>query len=132
MKPVFADTYYYLALVNPKDVGHAKAVAFAKSATAAMAVTDWVITELADGLCAVANRPLFARLLRIIRSGSTALVPLDAGLMDRGLALFAERLDKDWSLTDCISFVVIQEQGIAEALTADHHFEQAGFVALLK
>ena len=92
MKPVFADTYYYLALVNPSDNGHAKAVAFAKSATAPMVVTDWVITELADGLCAVANRPLFARLLSIIRGNSTTVVPFDAGLMERGLALFAERL----------------------------------------
>ena len=132
MKPVFADTYYYLALVNPSDNGHAKAVAFAKSATAPMVVTDWVITELADGLCAVANRPLFARLLSIIRGNSTTVVPFDAGLMERGLALFAERQDKDWSLTDCVSFVVMKEQGIFEALTADHHFEQAGFVALLK
>jgi uncharacterized protein len=132
MKPVFADTFYYLAVVNPADIGHAKAVAFAKSATAPMVTTDWVITELADGLCAVTNRPVFARLLAIIRGGSTTVLPFDAGLMDRGLALFAERPDKDWSLTDCISFVVMQEQGITDALTGDHHFEQAGFVALLK
>ena len=132
MKPVFADTYYYLALVNPRDVGHAKAVAHAKSASGRVVVTDWVITELADSLCAVANRPLFTRLLNIIRGGSTTVVPFDAGLMERGLALFAERHDKDWSLTDCISFVVMQEHGILEALTADHHFEQAGFVAMLK
>ena len=59
----------------------------------------------------------------------------DSDALDQPLAathLFAERPDKDWSLTDCISFVVMQEQGICEALTADHHFEQAGFVALLK
>ena len=60
------------------------------------------------------------------------MVPFDAGLMDRGLAIFAERQDKDWPLTDCISFVVMQEQGITEALTGDRHFEQAGFVAMLK
>ena len=46
--------------------------------------------------------------------------------------MFAARPDKDWSLTDCISFVVMQERNIQDALTADHHFEQAGFVALLK
>jgi uncharacterized protein len=132
MTPVFADTYYYLALVNPKDVGHAKSVAYAKEATRPMVVTDWVITELADGLCAVVNRPLFTKLLNTIRSGATIIVPFDAGLMDRGLALFTDRQDKDWPLTDCISFVVMQEQGVHEALTADHHFEQAGFVALLK
>ncbi|MBI1832495.1 MAG: type II toxin-antitoxin system VapC family toxin [Planctomycetes bacterium] len=132
MTPVFADTYYYLALVNPKDESHAKAIAFAKSATRPMVVTDWVITEVADGLCAAANRPVFARLLKIIQSPSTEIVHFDSSLMDRGLQLFAERQDKDWPLTDCISFVVMQDRGIMEALTADHHFVQAGFVALLK
>jgi len=97
-----------------------------------MVVTDWVITELADGLCAVANRPLFAGLLSIIKGPTTTVIDFDTLLMDRGLALFAGRQDKDWSLTDCISFVVMQDRGITEALTADHHFEQAGFVALLK
>jgi hypothetical protein len=52
--------------------------------------------------------------------------------MDRGLALYAARPDKEWSLTDCVSFLVMQDHGVTEALTADHHFEQAGFVALLK
>jgi len=46
--------------------------------------------------------------------------------------LYAERPDKGWSLTDCISFVVMRQQGITQALTGDHHFEQAGFTALLK
>ncbi len=67
MTPVCADTYDYLALVNPGDAGHAKAVAFARSTPRPMVVTDWVITELADALCAVANRPVFSRLLHIIK-----------------------------------------------------------------
>ncbi len=46
--------------------------------------------------------------------------------------MLARRLDKDWSLTDCISFAVMQERSLTEALTSDHHFEQAGFTALLK
>lgn len=52
-------------------------------------------------------------------------------LIQRGRRLYRERADKEWPLTDCISFVVMQEQGLLEALTADHHFEQAGFKALL-
>jgi hypothetical protein len=51
---------------------------------------------------------------------------------DAGLSLYRSRADKEWSMTDCISFVVMKERGIKEALTADHHFEQAGFKALLK
>jgi predicted nucleic acid-binding protein len=49
-----------------------------------------------------------------------------------GFALYGERLDKEWSLTDCISFVVMHDHQLTEAATADHHFEQAGFRALLK
>jgi hypothetical protein len=50
----------------------------------------------------------------------------------RGKELYARRSDKEWSLTDCISFLVMQEHALTEALTADHHFEQAGFAILLK
>ncbi len=60
------------------------------------------------------------------------IVPASADLFDRGFHYFTERPDKEWSLTDCISFVVMNERGITEGLTADHHFEQAGFVALLR
>jgi predicted nucleic acid-binding protein len=60
------------------------------------------------------------------------ITPADPKLFDEGVKLFESRSDKEWSLTDCISFVVMQREGIAEALTGDHHFEQAGFVALLK
>ena len=60
------------------------------------------------------------------------IVPPDDALFHRGVEFYAQRPDKDWSLTDCISFVVMEERGIREALTGDHHFEQAGFAALLK
>jgi uncharacterized protein len=53
-------------------------------------------------------------------------------LLERGLQRLRERPDKDWPLTDCISFVVMEDEGIREALTGDRHFEQAGFTALLK
>lgn len=53
-------------------------------------------------------------------------------LFEQGINLFRKRPDKEWSLTDCISFVVMQQHNVSEALTADHHFEQAGFAAILK
>ncbi|MBI5829688.1 MAG: type II toxin-antitoxin system VapC family toxin [Chloroflexi bacterium] len=64
-------------------------------------------------------------------SPRTTIVALDPHLLQRGLDLFASRNDKDWSLTDCVSFVVMQDHGLTNALTADRHFEQAGFKALL-
>ena len=59
------------------------------------------------------------------------IVALDRTLFEAAYRLFKERADKDWSITDCISFVVIQERGISEALTADQHFVQAEIKALL-
>jgi uncharacterized protein len=64
-------------------------------------------------------------------SSRTAIVPLQPQLRQRGLDLFASRADKNWSLTDCTSFVVMYDQAIHESLTSDRHFEQAGFKALL-
>jgi hypothetical protein len=59
-------------------------------------------------------------------------VPPESNAFDAGVALFAQRPDKHWSLTDCISFIVMRREGLTDALTGDHHFEQAGFNALLK
>ena len=63
---------------------------------------------------------------------NTTIVPVSSRLIERGFALFANRPDKEWSLTDCISFVVMEEHSVTEALTSDGDFEQAGFSALLK
>jgi uncharacterized protein len=60
------------------------------------------------------------------------LIAPDDSLFEDGIELYEQRSDKDWSLTDCISFVIMEERAISDALTADHHFEQAGFHALLK
>ena len=133
MTSFFADSHYYIALANASDADHAKAAAFARIVSRPIVTTAWIITELADGLCKVGTRATFERLLGLIRTDAlTTVISADQSLLDRGLRVYAARPDKEWSLTDCISFVVMQEQGILEALTADHHFEQAGFVALLK
>ena len=59
------------------------------------------------------------------------IVPSDPALLDRGIALYDQRPDKSWSLTDCISFVIMQDHDLLDALTGDHHFEQAGFNVLM-
>jgi predicted nucleic acid-binding protein len=76
---------------------------------------------------------MFVALEARLRSDSRfTVIPATAQLFDDGLELYRHRPDKDWSLTDCIPFMVMQQRGIVEAFTGDHHFEQAGFVALLK
>jgi predicted nucleic acid-binding protein len=78
-------------------------------------------------------RESFPRLLAALRADPACItLPATQDVFDAGVELYARRPDKAWSLTDCISFVVMQEHDIREALTGDRHFEQAGFIALLK
>jgi predicted nucleic acid-binding protein len=76
---------------------------------------------------------LFIQLVDELRSdANTVIVPASSKLFEEGYDLFRRRADKDWSLTDCLSFVVMDQEGVSEALTADHDFEQAGFTILMK
>jgi uncharacterized protein len=132
MSRLFADTFYFLALLNKHDEAHTKAVDYAHRVER-MVTTEWVLTELADGLSSSRSRGMFSRTRQeLLADENVEVVPLQMELYDEGVKLYASRSDKEWSLTDCISFVVMERLGIAEALTADHHFEQAGFVRLLK
>ncbi len=132
MTKIFADTFYFLALLNKHDKGHAKAVEYA-ACVEQIVTTEWVLTEVADGLASSRHRQMFPRTRQaLLDNADVFVVPLDMKLHEEGVNLFASRLDKYWSLTDCISFTVMGRQGITEALTGDHHFEQAGFIALLK
>lgn len=132
MTPYFADSFYYPALLSRDDEAHERALALTRELVAPMVTTAWVLTEVGDALAAPQHRPGFLELLEVIRTDPRVeIVPPTEDLFHRGVGLLGERLDKEWSVTDCISFVVMQERGIREALTGDHHFEQAGFRALL-
>ena len=129
----FADTHYFLAVLNAADEAHGQARELTRSARARLVTTHWVLTEVGNALREPANRGRFARLLAALQSKpDVEIVEASGALFDGGVRLYGERPDKAWSLTDCISFVVMQERGIHDALTGDRHFEQAGFVALLK
>jgi uncharacterized protein len=95
--------------------------------------TAWVLTELANSLSKQEHRNRFLQTLRKLRSNPTVvIIGPESGLFEAEIDLYAARHDKDWSLTDCISFIVMERRNISDALTGDHHFEQAGFQALLK
>ena len=133
MNACFADSYFYLALLNPGDEAHERARALNRTMAVPLVTTEWVLTEVGDALAAPVNRGLFLELLAALRADATVtILPASSALFERGVQLYGDRLDKGWSLTDCVSFVVMRQNNIADALTADHHFEQAGFVALLK
>lgn len=133
MRRVFADSFYFFALLNPRDASHRKAVEFSRLHTEALVTTAWALTELADGLARSIERSTFRRVVNDLAANPDHLVvPPSSDLLNRGMDLYDARHDKQWSLTDCISFVVMQDYEITDALTGDHHFEQAGFRALLK
>jgi predicted nucleic acid-binding protein len=133
MSERFADSFVFLAMLNPRDHKHTAAVLALNNSRDPLVTTAWVLTELADGLCPAKSRAVFISLEARLKSDSRfTIIPASAQLYDDGLDLYRQRPDKDWSLTDCISFLVMRQRGMVEALTGDRHFEQAGFVALLK
>jgi len=133
---VFVDTAAWLALLNESDSFHQKAKEIENSLKGSQRLwvtTDFILIEVADALCSVSQRSQTAKLIRNLKKlKSVFVVTLDPKLLEKGLALYESRLDKDWGLTDCTSFVVMQQRGITEAFTSDRHFEQAGFVRLMK
>lgn len=132
MSAAFADTLFYLALLRVDDPAHSEAVALVTRASP-IVTTEFVILELGNACARAADHADFLALVAGMRASPRFhIIPLDSRLLDRGLERMASRPDKDWSLTDCISFVVMENQDITEALTADRHFVQAGFTALLK
>ena len=132
MKLVFADTFHFLALLKAVDPYHRRAVELHRVRWQKMLTTDCVLLETGDACCDPGDHGDFLALYESFAKDSRIqVVRLTPELLERGVGLFRNRSDKNWPLTDCISFVVMQEHGLAEALTADHHFEQAGFKALL-
>lgn len=129
----FADTFYFFAILNTADPAHARAQAFARLRQANILTTQYVLLELADAMCDSRNRVMVAELIRrTYLRPDVHVIPTDPAIFDEALNLYSHRPDKDWSLTDCTSFIIMKNHGLTQALTGDHHFEQAGFVALLK
>jgi len=129
----FLDTSFVLALFNRRDQYHEKAVSLLNLVDRSRKwVTEAVLIEIRDGMSRI-DRPLAAAFIgRCYDSPDTTVIPLTSGLIRTSLLLDRERPDKSWGLTDCISFVVMREEGLTDALTADEHFVQAGFRALMR
>jgi len=133
MNPVFADSYYFIALLNPGDHGYALTSRWTIGNKRPIVTTEFVLTEVADGMAKHGRRDVFGQWYRFIaRRPDFRLVSAARGLFERGMEIYLKRMDKEWTLTDCISFAVMRDMKISEALTADRHFEQAGMVPLLR
>lgn len=120
---VFLDTAYAVALASTTDAYHHQALALADEleANGIHLVTTWgVLLEIGNALSKVQHRLAALQLISSLqRDASVEIVPLSGPLLQRAITLYAERLDKEWGLTDCISFVVMEARGIRDALTAD-------------
>ena len=129
---LFLDTTFALAIHNSRDQWHAKAVELLPRCERAQVwVSEAVLTEVADGM-ATRNRSAAVRFIRqAYESNDVQVIPHDPVLFQESIALYESRPDKEWGLTDCISFRVMRRHGLTVALSADHHFVQAGFRALM-
>lgn len=138
MPNIFADTSGWGNLVDPTQPYHALAARLYRTARQQghlVLTTNYVVAELIALMISPLRTPRrsainFVEGLRL--SPYVEIVHIDATLDDAAWQLFKQRPDKNWSLVDCASFAIMQQRGITEALTTDHHFEQAGFVRLFK
>jgi len=133
--PAFLDTAYVYALVDTRDGWHEAAMRRQRQLALErrrLLTTEFVLVEVANGLAAVRFRAHADRVITVLmESPLVEVVPASTELFAAALALFRQRADKAWGLTDCTSFVVMGERGLSDALTTDEHFRQAGFQVLM-
>ena len=132
---LFLDAAYAIALSSPADQFHAAAVVLAErleNDRASLVTMPAVVLEIGNALAKRQHRHAAARLLASLLADTTVeIIPLTDQLLVQAIELFSSRRDKEWGLTDCLSFVVMAERGIDRALTTDTHFQQAGFKILM-
>ena len=135
MKEVFLDAAYVIALSSPKDQYHYRAKLIAERLeveSTRIITTRAVILEIGNALSKQKYRRAAVELLDSLEEDpNVMIIPLTENLYRRSFKMFRERGDKEWGITDCISFVVMKDRNLADALTTDDHFKQAGFRTLL-
>jgi len=135
MRRVFADTSYWIALVNPRDHIHAKAVSVTQQLSSAKILTsEMVLTEVLNSFSdAGPLRQAVGGIVQRLRSNrDVIIVPQTSEQFESALRRYKQAADKSWSLTDCASFQVMEAEQIQAVLTHDQHFAQAGFETLLR
>ncbi len=136
MTAVFADAGYWIALWRPRDALHERAATVADNLGAiAVVTTQLVLTETLNALATTGEfyRRFAVQMVREMEQDpDVEIVPQTDGQFRAAVERYAARSDQRWSLTDCVSFLVMEERNITEALAYDRDFEQAGFTALLR
>ena len=129
---IFIDTLFVVSLINRRDKYHLKAAALAaKYEKHPLLITDAVLLEIGNGLARNYKLEAIEVIEDFLGSEEVEVVRLTPELFKRAFDLYKNFRDKDWGLTDCISFVVMTDSGVTEVLTFDQHFKQAGFKILM-
>ncbi len=129
---ILVDTAYVLALVNERDQYHDRAQELADLFEGHdLLITDAVLLEIGNALARGFKEQAIEIITYFIESEEVEIFRNSSQIFDKAFALYKKYADKEWSLVDCISFVVMRERGIKQALTFDRHFEQAGFTAIM-
>ena len=134
-RTVLLDTSFILALENRDDPYHDRAKALDRDfqREGRVLLLHWgILLEIADGYARVERRAKGVQLMeRFLHEQGYRVEPISPELLEQALNLYRSRSDKNWGLTDCVSFALMEREALEEALTADAHFRQAGFTALL-
>lgn len=126
------DTSFVAALVNKRDENHQKATELSFDFNRKpMIITDAILLEIGNSLSRNFKKESVAAIEGFFESTEVEVVRLDESLFDKAFELYKTHTDKTWGLVDCVSFVVMTENNITDALTSDRHFAQAGFRALM-
>ena len=132
---VFLDTNGWLALLNSDEPHHPRADDRFRElgrTRCEVVLTEWIVEETGNCLARSTLRLEFVEAVRRFSANpSFRIISVSENLRERALELYANRSDKTWGLVDCLSFIVMSDEGITEAFTTDRHFEQAGFTCLL-
>jgi predicted nucleic acid-binding protein len=133
---VFLDTAFVIASAIESDAFHEKALELLKEIRARgiqMVTTHAIVLEIGNALAGPRYRRLAITALDSMETDDkVTIIPLTEELLEMGYKLYRSRMDKEWGLVDCVSFVTMKQLGITESLTADLHFKQAGFATLLR
>jgi len=130
---VFIDTSFIVALVNEKDQHRARAFELANLFDGyPLITTDAVLLEVGNALARSFKAQAAEVIEDFLTSGEVEIVNLDSALFQSAFELYRTHKDKSWGMTDCVSFVIMRERGIVDALTNDKDFRQAGFNALMR
>lgn len=134
MRILFADTFYWIAILNPKDEWHSKVIKFSNTLTDyKLIVTDEIIDEIFNFFAKHGKQmreKVYQLSQAISKDPNIEIITPTPSIRQAGIELYGKRLDKGYSLTDCISIVVMKDRNIPEVLTHDYHFTQEGFTII--